>query len=113
MEFLSSFLRKVSMGPSFNLTATRTVSNWLSSALGGASSAFDELRTAVQSLNLATILRRGHHMSVLWRAFLPDGGDNELTDMERDLCEKLLSSYNSPGGLLDPCDYRLAYALVK
>ena len=50
-------------------------------------------------------------MSVLWRAFLPDGGDNELMDMERDLREKLLLSYNSPGGLLHPCDYRFAYAL--
>ena len=50
-------------------------------------------------------------MSVLWRAFLPDGGDNELTNMERDLREKLLSSYNSPGGLLHPCNYRFAYAL--
>lgn len=103
MEFICSFLREVSIGSSFNLTATRAVSNWLSSALAGASSAFDELRIVVRSLSLATSLRRGHYMSVLWRSFLSDERDQELKALERYLRERLRSSpRNILGGLSHP-----------
>jgi hypothetical protein len=103
VEFMCRFLREVSISSSFNLTATRAVSGWLSSALAGASSTFDELRNVVQSLSLATSLRRGHHMGVLWRSFLSEEGDDELRALERDLRAKLRSSScNILGGLSCP-----------
>ena len=107
---LSSFLRDVSTGSSFNLTATRAVSNRLSSALAETSSTFDELRTAAQSLGLATSLRRGHYISALWRSFLSHEGDDELKALQRDLLQNLsgnrLGEFSHPREVLIRSSHR-------
>lgn len=89
VELLGSFLHSISIVGSFNLTATRAISQWLSTALANTTTAFGDLRMAVEALREATQLRTGQSMTAIWQSLLSAGPNDQIIALGGSLTEAL------------------------